>query len=99
MFKTNRQLGFFDTHDELWWNVTGNGWMFPIDRVTSTITLPFEVEAGQLGLALYVGAFGSTETRPLHSNSQERSAPHLIEDRMNSPGHICFSASYCARKG
>ena len=29
-YATRRQLGFFDDHDELYWNVTGNGWTFPI---------------------------------------------------------------------
>ena len=28
-YSTNRQLGFFKDHDELYWNVTGNGWSFP----------------------------------------------------------------------
>ena len=27
-YSTNRQLGFFTDHDELYWNVTGNGWAF-----------------------------------------------------------------------
>jgi len=62
IFATNRQLGFFDEHDELWWNVTGNGWIFPIDQVVSTVTLPFEADPGQLGLNIYVGRYGSTET-------------------------------------
>jgi len=62
MFTTNRQLGYFDEHDELWWNVTGNGWIFPIDHVVSTVTLPFVAGADQLGLNIYLGHFGSTET-------------------------------------
>ncbi len=39
-YKTARQLGFFKDHDELYWNVTGNGWEFPIDEVTCTVELP-----------------------------------------------------------
>jgi hypothetical protein len=62
IFTTNRQLGFFDEHDELWWNVTGNGWIFPIDHAVATVTLPFEAEADRLGLLNYVGPQGSTET-------------------------------------
>ena len=27
-YRTARQLGFFERHDELYWNVTGNGWSF-----------------------------------------------------------------------
>ena len=30
-YRTDRQLGFFPDHDELYWNVTGVGWAFPID--------------------------------------------------------------------
>jgi uncharacterized membrane protein YgcG len=37
---TNRQLGFFRDYDELYWNVTGNGWAFPIDAAEAIIELP-----------------------------------------------------------
>ncbi|MRR59209.1 MAG: DUF2207 domain-containing protein, partial [Deltaproteobacteria bacterium] len=39
-YRSDRQLGFFDKHDELYWNVTGNAWEFPIDQVTATVELP-----------------------------------------------------------
>lgn len=39
-YSTNRQLGFFKDHDELYWNVTGNSWSFPIERAAATINLP-----------------------------------------------------------
>ena len=29
-YRTTRQLGFFEQHDELYWNAIGTGWMFPI---------------------------------------------------------------------
>ncbi|MDD5067520.1 MAG: DUF2207 domain-containing protein, partial [bacterium] len=29
-YHTDRQLGFFNDHDELYWNVTGNNWSFII---------------------------------------------------------------------
>jgi len=40
VYRTNRQIGFFDGHDELYWNVTGNGWNFRIDRASAVIHLP-----------------------------------------------------------
>jgi uncharacterized membrane protein YgcG len=40
VYRTDRQLGFFADHDELYWNVTGNGWEFPIERASATVTLP-----------------------------------------------------------
>ena len=39
-YRTTRQIGFFETYDELYWNVTGNGWDFPIDSAQVMITLP-----------------------------------------------------------
>jgi uncharacterized membrane protein YgcG len=62
VFLTDRQLGFFDDHDELYFNVIGNGWIFPIDRAEATITLPFRSDASQLVLDTYTGAYGSKET-------------------------------------
>ncbi|MEE8284846.1 MAG: DUF2207 domain-containing protein [Alphaproteobacteria bacterium] len=39
-YRTDRQLGFFDGFDELYWNVTGNGWGFEIGRASARIHLP-----------------------------------------------------------
>jgi hypothetical protein len=39
-YRTNRQLGFFEKHDELFWNVTGNDWDFPINEIAYNLTLP-----------------------------------------------------------
>ena len=39
-YRTTRQLGFFDDFDELYWNVTGNGWSFVIDQARAVIYLP-----------------------------------------------------------
>jgi uncharacterized membrane protein YgcG len=58
VFITNRQLGFFDDHDELYYNAVGNGWQFPIDHVLVTVTLPFGVPPEQLSLDVYTGAYG-----------------------------------------
>lgn len=58
-FRTNRQLGFFDDHDELYFNVVGTGWVFPIDRVEATVNLPFDVPADALRTDVYSGAYGT----------------------------------------
>ncbi len=39
-YRSDRQLGFFEKHDELYWNVTGNGWVFPIEQASATVYLP-----------------------------------------------------------
>ncbi len=58
-YRTNRQLGFFERHDELYWNVTGNGWAFPIERARALVTLPPGVPTGALGLEAYAGPAGA----------------------------------------
>ncbi len=40
IYETSRQVGFFEDHDELYWNVTGTGWDFPIRQAGATIHLP-----------------------------------------------------------
>ena len=58
-YRTTRQLGFFDTHDELYWNVTGNDWAFPIDAVTATVKLPKGVPAADTTREAYTGPAGA----------------------------------------
>jgi uncharacterized membrane protein YgcG len=55
---TARQIGFFETYDELYWNVTGNGWDFSIDKASATIHLPKGAEITQY--RAYTGPEGST---------------------------------------
>lgn len=39
-YRTARQLGFFENEDELYWNVTGNDWAFPIEKASACVELP-----------------------------------------------------------
>ncbi|HEY2171189.1 MAG TPA: DUF2207 domain-containing protein [Candidatus Angelobacter sp.] len=57
-YRTNRQLGFFRDHDELYWNVTGNAWKFPIDAATATVFLPPNVRGLVTDLSGYTGYQG-----------------------------------------
>jgi hypothetical protein len=59
LYATNRQLGFFVDHDELFWNVTGNGWIFTIDRASATVRLPAGIPSDQVHLSCYTGPQGS----------------------------------------
>ena len=60
-YRTSRQLGFFEDHDELYWNVTGNGWGFPIDQSSAEIHLPESVPASQLKAFGHTGVQDSRE--------------------------------------
>lgn len=60
-YTTNRQLGFFAEHDELYWNVTGNGWNFPIDRASAKVNLPSGVNSAQIMTEAYTGISGAKD--------------------------------------
>ena len=57
-YRTSRQLGFFDQHDELYWNVTGLGWGFTIESASAEVRLPEAVAQRDMRLSAYVGSFG-----------------------------------------
>jgi uncharacterized membrane protein YgcG len=58
-YRTARQIGFFEQHDELYWNVNGNGWTFPFDRVSAEVHFAQPVPAGELKVEAYTGPQGS----------------------------------------
>jgi uncharacterized membrane protein YgcG len=58
-YRANRMLGFFEEHDELYWNVTGNNWAFPIDKATATVRLEFNAPRDAILVEGYTGRAGS----------------------------------------
>ena len=76
-YRTTRQIGRFAGYDELYWNATGNGWIFPIDVAEARIRLPEPVKFGQR--AAYTGPQGSTA-----SNAE------VIDEK---PGEILFQTT------
>ncbi len=71
-YRTSRQLGFFADFDELYWNVTGSGWIFPIERASARVVLP--ADAGELRLTGYTGPDGSTARALTHRQIGAREA-------------------------
>jgi uncharacterized membrane protein YgcG len=60
-YKADNLLGFFDDHDELYWNVTGTGWGFSMDQVVAIVKLPGQVKPKDIRLEAYTGPEGSTD--------------------------------------
>jgi uncharacterized membrane protein YgcG len=58
VYDISDEVGFFDSHDEIYWNVTGTGWDFPIDEVKAAVHLP--AGARILDYTGYTGAQGET---------------------------------------
>ena len=57
VYETDRQIGYFDDFDEIYWNVTGNDWSFPILKVKVTVSPP--PGADILQSAAYTGRAGA----------------------------------------
>ncbi|MFM1891115.1 MAG: hypothetical protein RLZ44_192, partial [Pseudomonadota bacterium] len=58
-YRSNRQLGFFADHDELYWNVTGNGWDFAIEQASARVILPDSVPVAAVAAEGYTGPQGA----------------------------------------
>ena len=59
-YRTDRQIRYFDDHDELYWNVTGNGWSFRIEQASARVTLP---EGARItDTVAYTGPRGAADT-------------------------------------
>jgi uncharacterized membrane protein YgcG len=61
-YRTDRQLGFFADHDELYWNVTGNDWNFVIEKARATVAWPTVIPDEEIELTAYTGPVGATGT-------------------------------------
>jgi uncharacterized membrane protein YgcG len=84
-FSVDRELGYFADHDELYWNVTGNGWVFPIERASATVTLPTGAAAQITGLQAYTGASGST-TSAVTTTQTVDGTPTFVTTSILNPG-------------
>jgi uncharacterized membrane protein YgcG len=60
-YQATRELGFFTDHDELYWNVTGNGWNYNIEKVSVTVTLPNGINPKDIKTSAYTGLSGSKD--------------------------------------
>lgn len=70
-YSTKGQVGFFKDYDELYWNVTGNEWAFPIEATSARIQFPVGAKAGNT--ACYTGPAGSKAADCSFYNSSDGS--------------------------
>lgn len=54
-------IGFFDSYDELYWNLTGKRWQVPMGSVSASIHLPAHVPRNSLQISQYCGLEGEKE--------------------------------------
>ncbi len=89
-YRAENGLRFFEDHDELYWNVTGDEWEVPIEAATAEITLPDGAD-GVRAIA-FNGAYGSTA----HDASVDQEGPTI---RIAMPHRLEFHEGLTAVVG
>jgi uncharacterized membrane protein YgcG len=57
-YRVKNQVRYFENHDELYWNVTGNYWEFPIEAARGAVRFP--AGARITGIDAYTGPLGAS---------------------------------------
>jgi len=83
-YKVDRILGYYEDYDELYYNVTGNGWTFPIDKASVQIILPWTIKQDDIDNVGYTGADGSTDQDSTYS-IQYRDDKTIISSKTTLP--------------
>jgi uncharacterized membrane protein YgcG len=61
-YGVRRGILWFDAHDELYWNATGNAWQVPIDAVRARVSLPPGAGSLDVEAACFTGPQGSVRS-------------------------------------
>jgi uncharacterized membrane protein YgcG len=60
-YAVRRGLLYFDDHDELYWNVTGDAWKVPIESARLVVRLPAAAAGREVRVGCFTGPRGSVE--------------------------------------
>ncbi len=66
-YRVQRAINRFDSHDELYWNVTGTEWDWPIHEASVQVVLPEGVSSDDVRHQTFTGRMGSTTTQAADS--------------------------------
>ena len=76
-YRTTFQIGYFDEGDQLYFNVTGLGWEYPIDEASAIVRLPPGARATRM--IFWTGAYRSKD----QDGTIAEIAPGIVEVRTN----------------
>ncbi len=82
-YQVDNAILFFDDHDELYWNVTGNEWKASIEEASAQVSLAIKTSSRNLWTACYTGAFGSKESKCSYE-TDDNGGKFLTSRRLNS---------------
>jgi len=77
-YRVSNGLRFFEDHDELYWNITGDEWDVPLENVSAQIILPSGVTG--IRTAEYTGTYGSRA-----QNAEARTSDNRVDIAMLRP--------------
>lgn len=60
-YRVHRAFNYLDSHTEFYWNITGNEWEVPINKVTYEIKFPSNISLDNEDIAVFTGSKGQSE--------------------------------------
>jgi hypothetical protein len=81
-YTVDNAINSFPTHDELYWNATGNEWNTLIKKARVNVSFPKEVKDEHLKYTAFAGAFGATDTASI---SILKSGPKTVSYETSRP--------------
>ncbi|MCC7531386.1 MAG: DUF2207 domain-containing protein, partial [Candidatus Melainabacteria bacterium] len=63
-YTVRRAINFFNNAPEVYWNVTGDEWHMPIDKVVAQVVFPSVADKSELRAKSFIGQEGSTQSSP-----------------------------------
>ncbi len=76
-YSVERAINYFDDHDELYWNVTGNEWTVPLLDASAVVSFNFPITgiAGDITSTCYTGPVGATDQQCARAIDGDESIP------------------------
>ncbi len=87
------QVGYFDNYDEIYWNVTGNGWDLPIDKVSCQVMLPGENNKFE-NVFCYSGLAGSKASDCISSLNEYKTIANFIGSKFQNNEGLTIATSF-----
>ncbi|MHA6729404.1 DUF2207 domain-containing protein [Devosia sp. A369] len=91
-YTMDRMARSFADHDELYWNATGNYWIFPIVRSVARVTLPEGAVISDL--VGYTGPAGSTEQAVTVTRNSDNSASFRTDRVLGAGEGMSFAIKF-----
>lgn len=82
-YKVENAILFFDNHDEIYWNVTGNYWNAIINEASADVSLAVKNESKNLWAACYTGVYGS-KRKDCSFEASHNSAEFVTKKNLNT---------------